>query len=60
VDSNGNVYQLDKIKLKGTLGDRVQKQITIPSYVPNVSKVVIWCAWAEANLGEATFTAPVK
>src|ERR1043166_5621226 len=38
VDSNGNVYQLDKLKLKGTLGDRIQKQIIIPSYVPNVSK----------------------
>jgi hypothetical protein len=60
VDSNGNVYQLDKLKLKGVLGDRVQKQITIPSYVPNVAKVIIWCAWAEANLGEATFSAPVK
>jgi hypothetical protein len=57
VDSNGQVYQLDKLKLKG---DRVQKEIVIPAYVPNVSKVVIWCAWAEANLGEASFSSPVK
>lgn len=57
VDSNGNVYQLDKLKLKG---DRVKKEIEIPAYVPNVAKVVIWCAWAEANLGEASFASPVK
>ena len=57
VDSNGQVYQLDKLKLKG---DRVKKEIEIPAYVPNVSKVVIWCAWAEANLGEASFSSPVK
>jgi hypothetical protein len=57
VDSNGQVYQLDKLKLKG---DRVKKEIEIPSYVPNVTKVVIWCAWAEANLGEASFSSPVK
>src|SRR5919205_209546 len=35
VDSNGNVFELDKLKLKGEQGDRIQKQITIPSYVPN-------------------------
>ena len=57
VDSNGLVYQLDKLKLKG---DRVKKEIEIPAYVPNVTKVVIWCAWAEANLGEASFSSPVK
>lgn len=57
VDSNGQVYQLDKLKLKG---DRVKKEIEIPAYVPNVSKVIIWCAWAEANLGEASFSSPVK
>jgi uncharacterized protein YdeI (BOF family) len=57
VDSSGNVYLVDKLKLKG---DRVQKQITVPSYVPNVTKVMIWCAWAEANLGEASFSSPVK
>lgn len=57
VDSKGVVYQLDKLALKG---DRIQKTITVPSYVPDVAKVVIWCAWAEANLGEATFSAPLK
>ena len=60
VDSNGTVYQLDKLKLKGTLTDRFQKEIQVPGYVRNVAKVVIWCAWAEANLGEAAFTSPIK
>jgi hypothetical protein len=59
VDSEGNVYDLDKLKKKAFLGDKYQKEITVPSYVKNVSKVIIWCAWAEANLGEASFSSPV-
>jgi hypothetical protein len=60
VDSDGQVYQLDKLKKKSLLGDKFQKKIVLPSYVKNVSKVVIWCAWAEANLGEASFSSPVQ
>ena len=59
VDSEGNVYDLDKLKKKSLLGDKYQKEIVLPSYVKNVSKVIIWCAWAEANLGEASFSSPV-
>ena len=59
VDSDGLVYQLDKLKTKALLGDKYQKEIVLPSYVKNVKKVVIWCAWAEANLGEASFSSPV-
>jgi hypothetical protein len=59
VDSGGNVYDLDKLKKKALLGDKYQKEIVLPSYVKNVSKVIIWCAWAEANLGEASFSSPV-
>jgi hypothetical protein len=59
VDSDGNVYDLDKLKKKSLLGDKYQKEIVLPSYVKNVSKVIIWCAWAEANLGEASFSSPV-
>src|SRR5205809_5070698 len=55
VDSEGNVYDLDKLKKKAFIGDKYQKEITVPGYVKNVSKVIIWCAWAEANLGEASF-----
>jgi hypothetical protein len=59
VDSDGNVYDLDKLKKKALLGDKYQREIILPSYVKNVSKVIIWCAWAEANLGEASFSSPV-
>lgn len=59
VDSDGQVYLLDKLKKKALLGDKHQKEIVLPSYVKNVKKVVIWCAWAEANLGEASFSSPV-
>lgn len=57
VDSKGTVYLLDRLKLKG---DKVQTSITLPAYVKDVAKVQIWCAFAEANLGEASFTTPVK
>jgi hypothetical protein len=60
VDSDGQVYLLDKLKKKALLGDKYQKEIVLPGYVKNVSKVVIWCAWAEANLGDASFISPVK
>lgn len=60
VDSDGQVYLLDKLKKKALIGDKYQKEIVLPGYVKNVSKVIIWCAWAEANLGEATFSSPVK
>jgi hypothetical protein len=60
VDSNGQVYLLDKLKKKSLPADQYQKEIVLPDYVKNVSKVVIWCAWAETNLGEASFSSPVK
>src|ERR1700757_3583251 len=60
VDSDGQVYLLDKLKKKALLGDKYQKEIVLPSYVKNVKKVVIWCAFAEVNLGEASFISPVK
>ena len=60
VDSDGNVYLVDKLKTKAFIGTNYKKEIIVPSYVKNVSKVVIWCAFAEVNLGEANFSAPVK
>jgi hypothetical protein len=60
VDSDGQIYLLDKLKKKALLGDKYQKEIVLPGYVKNVSKVIIWCAWAEANLGDASFISPVK
>ena len=60
VDSKGQVYLLDKLKTKAFIGDNYKKEITLPSYVKDVAKVQIWCAFAEVNLGEAAFANPVK
>jgi hypothetical protein len=57
VDSKGNVYLLQRLVIKG---DKFNKTITVPSYVPDIAKVQIWCAWAETLLGEAAFDRPVK
>jgi hypothetical protein len=57
VDSKGNVYLLDKLRVKG---DRYLKSITLPPYIPDVAKVQIWCSFAETLLGEASFSVPVK
>ena len=56
VDSQGNVYLLQKLRIKG---DKINKNITLPSYIHDVAKVQIWCAFAETNLGEAAFDSPV-
>lgn len=60
VDSKGNVYELDKLKTKAFIGDNYKKEIVVPSYVKDIAKVQIWCAFAEVNLGEASFSSPVK
>lgn len=52
VDSRGNTYLLQRLIIKG---DKYHKQIAVPSYVRDVQKVQIWCAYAEALLGEASF-----
>lgn len=57
VDSSGKTYLLDRVAVKG---GKVNRTIEIPAYVPNVVKVQIWCAFAEANLGEASFSQPVR
>lgn len=57
IDSKGNVYLLNRLKIKE---DKYNKIITVPAYVKDVAKVQIWCAWAEALLGEASFAKPVK
>jgi hypothetical protein len=55
IDSKGTVYDLQRLKIKE---DRYNRSITLPAYIKDVTKVVIWCAWAEANLGEASFKSP--
>jgi len=57
VDSNGNAYLLQKLSIKG---DKMNRKITVPKYVPDIAKVQIWCAFAETNLGEAAFEHAVK
>jgi hypothetical protein len=56
VDSNGNIYTLEAFKIKG--GEK--RQVAVPSYIPNVAKVQVYCAFAEVLLGEAAFSSPVK
>jgi hypothetical protein len=52
IDSKGNTYLLQRLGIKG---DKVNRSITLPAYVKDVAKVQVYCAWAEAVLGEATF-----
>ena len=59
VDSDGNVYLLDKLKTKSLIVSSFKKEIVLPGYIKNVAKVQIWCAFAEVNLGEASFSSPV-
>lgn len=52
VDSKGNVYLLQRLQIKG---DKYNKSIVVPSYIKDIARVQIWCAWAETLLGETTF-----
>ena len=62
VDSKGTTFLLDRLGVKNLAGlakDRINMTITLPAYIRDVAKVQIYCAWAEAVLGEASFTAPM-
>src|SRR6266404_9340886 len=52
VDSNGNIYTLDAFKIKS--GNKEKREVEVPSYIPNIVKVQVYCAWAEVILGEAS------
>ena len=59
VDSKGNVFLLQRLGVKNLAGlvkDRVNMSITLPAYIHDVAKVQIYCAWAEAVLGETTLS----
>jgi len=56
IDSKGTVYTLDAFKIKG--GEK--RMVVVPSYVNNIAKVQVYCAWAEVILGEAPFASAVK
>ena len=55
VDSKGQVFLLQRLGIKG---DKVNTRIVLPSYVRDVAAVQIYCAWAEAVLGETTLAVP--
>jgi hypothetical protein len=57
VDSQGNVYLLQQMKIKE---GKTNRSITLPAYIKDVAKVQVWCSFAEALLGEASFDHPVK
>ena len=60
VDSKGNIYTLDAFKIKGTLGGNAEKrEVEVPSYVKDIVKVQVYCAWAQVLLGEASFSTAV-
>ena len=56
VDTQGNIYTLDAFKIKG--GEK--REVVVPSYVKDIAKVQVYCAFAEVLLGEAGFSSPVK
>ena len=58
VDSKGNIYTLDAFKIKGRNGEK--REVMVPSYVKDIVKVQVYCAWAEVLLGEASFPSPVS
>ena len=58
VDSKGVIYTRDAFKIKS--GNNEKREVVVPSYVPNIAKVQVYCAWAEVLLGEASFSSPVK
>lgn len=53
VDSSGNTYLLQRLVIKG---DKQNRTVVVPSYIKDVQKVQIWCAYAEVVLGEAAFS----
>jgi hypothetical protein len=62
VDSKGTSYLLQRFGVKslgGLAKDRINMSITLPAYIKDVSKVQVYCAWAEAVLGEASFDQPL-
>ncbi len=56
VDSKGRIYLLQKLTVKGLTGDKMNRSIAVPSYIPDIARVQFWCAYAEVVLGEASFS----
>jgi hypothetical protein len=56
VDSKGTIYTLDAFKIKG--GEK--RKVNVPSYIKDIAKVQVYCAWAEVLLGESKYADPVR
>jgi hypothetical protein len=56
IDSKGNIYTLDAFKIKG--GEK--REVIVPSYIRDIVKVQVYCAWAEVLLGEAGYSSPIS
>jgi hypothetical protein len=56
VDSKGNIYLLDRVKVKD---DKINRSITLPAYITSIAQVQFWCAFVEVVLGEASFARPL-
>ncbi len=57
VDKEGNTYLLNQFRLAG---DKFNREITLPKYIKSISKVQVWCSFAEVVLGEASFSKPIS
>jgi hypothetical protein len=53
VTTKGQVFLLQRVTIKD---NKINKTITLPAFITDVAKVQIYCAWAEALLGEASFS----
>jgi hypothetical protein len=58
VDSKGNIYTLEAFKIKAGNGEK--REVVVPSYIHDIVKVQVYCAWAEILLGEANFSMAVS
>ena len=62
IDARGNVYLLNRLGVKslgGVAKDRISMSITLPETIRDIAKVQIYCAWAEAVLGETALAVPL-
>ena len=55
IDSKGDIYTLDAFKIKA--GEK--REVEVPSYIKDIAKVQVYCAWAQVVLGEAAFQTAV-
>lgn len=57
VDAKGQVFLLQRIAIKD---DKMNRSITLPAFIQDIAKVQIYCAWAEAVLGETSFGSTMR